>query len=320
MRAFIAFPTLFAEICVYNAEETASSSPYVYPLRLASSLIFLLWWFGWFSSLKNTIYFILNKIATIILGDESQYNWQVALKSILNNMIPIAIYEGIYNRTGRYSLTPLIIGSTLTSIATFIKNSIYHKAVNRATHTRSIIMILSDLLVCAMLVLLYQLASLENVSLSIFLGIDIGIYFVFGILKEMGKGWSRFGINIHCKLVNYNAILFIQRILLRTFSGLSILLIMNNYVGDIISLFNYDSRIIGYIIIPFLGYRSFKRCISETTSFSLHLSLLICLICINAGNVASGCLLVLMMPPFPSNPYLAISSIFQIPPKAMHKN
>lgn len=69
MRAFIAFPTLFAEICIYNSESSALSSPYVYPLRLANSILFLLWWFGWFSSIKNTIYFIFNSIVTIILGD-----------------------------------------------------------------------------------------------------------------------------------------------------------------------------------------------------------------------------------------------------------
>jgi hypothetical protein len=177
-------------------------------------------------------------------------------------MIPIAIYEGIYYKTGKSSLSPLIIGSAITSIITFIKNVLVQKSVNRATYTRSIIMVVIDILVFIMLVLLYQLADLKAISLSIFLGIDIGVYFGFNILKELSKGWSRFGINVHCKIVNYNALLLIQRILLRVFSGLSILLIMNNYTSDIVSLFNYDSNIIGYIIIPFLGYRSFKRCIS----------------------------------------------------------
>jgi hypothetical protein len=108
--------------------------------------------------------------------------------------------------------------------------------------------------------------------------------------------------------------------LLRVLSGISVLLIMNNYLTNIISLFTYENNIIAYIIIPFLGYRAFKRCLSETLSFSLHLSLLICLIAINTNNVASGCLVVLMMPPFPPSSYLAIVSIFQIPPKANHKN
>jgi hypothetical protein len=235
-------------------------------------------------------------------------------------MIPIAIYEGIYYKNGKPSLSPLIIGSAITSIITFIKNVLVQKPLNRATHIRSIIMVVIDILVFIMLVLLYQLADLKAVTLSIFLGIDIGVYFGLNVLKELAKGWSRFGINVHCKIVNYNALLLIQRILLRVFSGLCILLIMSNYLADITSLFNYETNIIGYIIVPFLGYRSFKRCISETTSFSLHLSLLICLIAINTGSVASGCLLVLMMPPFPPSPYLAILSIFQIPPKATHKN
>jgi ABC-type polysaccharide/polyol phosphate export permease len=112
----------------------------------------------------------------------------------------------------------------------------------------------------------------------------------------------------------------IQRSLLRVFSGLSILFIINNYLSSILSLFDYQNNIIAYIIVPILSYRSFKRCLSETYSFSLHLSLLICLIAINTGNVASGCLLVLMMPPFPPNTYQTIVSIFQIPPKAIHKN
>jgi len=235
-------------------------------------------------------------------------------------MIPIAIYEGVYYRTGVYSLNPLIVGSVVTSVITFIKNRLVHKSVNRATSIRSIVLIVADLLICAMLVLLYHLASLKEVSLSLFLGIDIGIYFGFNLLKELSKGWSRFGINVHCTILNYNALLLLQRMLLRTFSGLSVLLIMANYLSNFVSLFNYDSTIIGYIIVPFLGYRSFKRCISEANSFSLHLSLLLCLIAINTGNVAGGCLLVLMMPPFPSSPYLAILSIFQIPAKATHKN
>jgi hypothetical protein len=69
MRAFLSFPTLFAEICIYNAENTAMWSAYTYPLRLASSIIFVVWCMGWVSSIKNTAYFILNKMAMIILGD-----------------------------------------------------------------------------------------------------------------------------------------------------------------------------------------------------------------------------------------------------------
>ena len=127
-------------------------------------------------------------------------------------------------------------------------------------------------------------------------------------------------MNINCKLIKYNYLLLINRILLRVFSGLCVLFIMDNYLSTILTGFNYKTNIISYIIIPILGYRSFKRCISETTSFSLHLSFLICLIAINTGYASAGCLVVLMMPPFPSNSYQTLVSIFQIPPKAHHKN
>jgi hypothetical protein len=73
-------------------------------------------------------------------------------------MIPIAIYEWVYYRTGVYSLNPLIVGSAVTSVVTFIKNRLVHKSVNRATSIRSIVLIVIDLLICAMLVLLYHLA------------------------------------------------------------------------------------------------------------------------------------------------------------------
>ena len=75
-----------------------------------------------------------------------------------------------------------------------------------------------------------------------------------------------------------------------------------------------------YIIIPFLAYRSFKRCLTYTTSLSLHGSLLIALISIQSGRAGGGTLLALIMPPLLSNPYHAIISIFTIPPKAVHRN
>lgn len=44
-------------------------------------------------------------------------------------MIPYAIYEGIYYQTSVYSLNPLIIGSTITAIVTFIKNKLVLKKI-----------------------------------------------------------------------------------------------------------------------------------------------------------------------------------------------
>ena len=82
-------------------------------------MIFAVWWLGWISSIKNTAYLLLNKIAMIILGDEHQTSWINAIKSIITNMIPIAIYEGVYYRRESPSMSPLIIGATISSILTF---------------------------------------------------------------------------------------------------------------------------------------------------------------------------------------------------------
>lgn len=98
------------------------------------------------------------------------------------------------------------------------------------------------------------------------------------------------------------------------------LVILNQYQPDYLGRFGYNSTVSNYIIIPFLAYRSFKRCLAYTTSLSLHGSLLIALISLHSGRVGGGTLLALIMPPLPSNPYHAIVSIFTIPPKAVHKN
>lgn len=120
MRFFIAFPILLSEIIVYNSN-VSPLNEHLYPLRFACSIIFAIWWLGWISSIKNTVYLMLNKIAMIILGDEHQTSWINALKSIITNMVPIAIYEGIQYKRGSPSLSPFIIGATVTSILTFIK-------------------------------------------------------------------------------------------------------------------------------------------------------------------------------------------------------
>ena len=96
--------------------------------------------------------------------------------------------------------------------------------------------------------------------------------------------------------------------------------ILTKYQSDYVDRFGYEANISNYIIIPFLAYRSFKRCLTYTTSLSLHGSLLIALISIQSGRAGGGTLLALIMPPLLSNPYHAIMSIFTIPPKAVHRN
>jgi len=104
-------------------------------------MIFAAWWLGWISSIKNTAYLLLNKIAMIILGDEHQTSWINSIKSIIINMIPIAIYEGVYYRRESPSMSPLIIGATFSSILTFLKINQSMKDV-RNSNKRCIILII----------------------------------------------------------------------------------------------------------------------------------------------------------------------------------
>jgi hypothetical protein len=57
-----------------------------------------------------------------------------------------------------------------------------------------------------MLCLIYSFGNIKDVSLSIFLAIDIGIYILFNIFKEMVSGWSRFGCNIQIECIKYSQI------------------------------------------------------------------------------------------------------------------
>ena len=77
----------------------------------------------------------------IILGDEHQTSWINAIKSIITNMIPIAIYEGVYYRSESPSMSPLIIGATISSILTFLKINQSMKDV-RNSNKRCIILII----------------------------------------------------------------------------------------------------------------------------------------------------------------------------------
>ena len=134
------------------------------------------------------------------------------------------------------------------------------------------------------------------------------------------KGWSYFGFifNVQCIRINYiNAI---HRIIQRIVAALCVLIVMFNYYNDFLGLFPYNSALVAKAIYPFLGFRSFKRCITYTNSFSLHFSILICLILVNTGRTAEGTLILLIMPPFPNWIWSAFASIFTIPKKLVHKN
>jgi hypothetical protein len=95
MRFFVALPTLLAEFIIFHSREQTGISPsnsFLFPLRLINSIIFVLWWFGWLSSLRSTLHFIVNRTGMLIHGNESQHTFKDAVIGLVVNTTPIAIY------------------------------------------------------------------------------------------------------------------------------------------------------------------------------------------------------------------------------------
>jgi hypothetical protein len=140
------------------------------------------------------------------------------------------------------------------------------------------------------------------------------------LLKEALKGWSYFGLSLNVRCFRVTYVQGASRVLLRIISGVTVLHIMMNYSSQFLSLIPFDVNFLSYVALPFLGYRSFKRSISETTSFSLHLSFLLGLLMALGDRPAQGALLILAMPPYPAWIWSSFVSIFSIPPKLVHPN
>lgn len=142
MRFFIVFFPLLAEFIIFNSMDLTGilpSNKYLFPLRITNSLIFMTWWFGWISSINTTLFFIVNKIATFILGNQPESSFKSAFIGLINNMIPIAIYMITYARSGQPSLIPLIVGPIATSIVTFLRYNIFWDRIT-SNYGRSVLL------------------------------------------------------------------------------------------------------------------------------------------------------------------------------------
>lgn len=118
----------------------------------------------------------------LILGNESQNTFKDALIGVLVNLVPIGIYEILYKVKDESTLSSMLIGATVTSIFTFIRYSISTKNVSDS-YTRSIVLIILEILICLALVLIYKIANLPSLDLTIFLVIDIVIYVIMVLIK-----------------------------------------------------------------------------------------------------------------------------------------
>ncbi len=78
---------------------------------------------------------------------------------------------------------------------------------------------------------------------------------------------------------------------------------------------NVDMKYFLYFFIPFLIYRSYKRSLSNSITFSFHFSVAICLYLVLNSHCLEGILSILFFPPLPQNFLMVFLSPFLIPPK-----
>lgn len=126
--------------------------------------------------------------------------------SVILNMGGIAVFDGVYYNSRAISLTPLIVGATLSSILIFIKNTCVYKSTRNKSYIRSILMVGIEMGICLMLCLVYQLSN-QQINPTTFLAIDLAIYLLFAIVKELHHGWSKFGFNINITAIKYSHLL-----------------------------------------------------------------------------------------------------------------
>jgi hypothetical protein len=79
-------------------------------------------------------------------------------------------------------------------------------------------------------------------------------------------------------------------------------------------------KYVEYFFLPFLFYRTYKRSLSASNTFSFHLSVLICLILTFLGQTTQGILCILFFPPFPHNLFMSFIAPFTTPSKLKAKN
>jgi hypothetical protein len=101
MRFFIAFPLLLTEILVFSIPPESPNPPIVPYLSLSISLLFVIWWLGWLSSLYNTIFFTINNLLNgLVFGEGINHSghtfrgkrmWWTGLLGVVLNTVVIGV-------------------------------------------------------------------------------------------------------------------------------------------------------------------------------------------------------------------------------------
>lgn len=144
----------------------------------------------------------------LILGNESVHTLRDSFMGIVVNMVPIIIYLILYHRRGEVSLSSMIIGSTSTSILTFFRYNCFFSTLSQGK-ARPIIMIVFEAVICLMLMLVYKNADLSRINITVLLAIDVGLYAVVNLVKQVVKGWSNFGCVFDTTCIKYKYLLML---------------------------------------------------------------------------------------------------------------
>ena len=179
----------------------------------------------------------------------------------------------------------------------------------------------------------------EQVIVTAILGLDVGLYLLLMLFRELTRVVSKFGFSFNpCCFQKYLPEIIrdqITKILLRITASVSVLALIHRmddsesfrrYILDYTPLTIAEStraqNFVQYFVIPILIFRSYKRC--QFFNHSIHIAIIISFALILSDYTLymyESAFIVLALPLFPYNPFPALFlTPFSIPKKLRHKN
>lgn len=154
--------------------------------------------------------------------------------------------------------------------------------------------------------------SPNDVAAIALMAIDIGVYLVCLVLLDLGRGRTHFG-TLGTPRLSTALSKTIMRSLARTILDTTITLLCYNAHIQLLWTGSYWHQ----LCLRVITYRSYKRAIYSPLDWSIHLSFVLSLICVNNTSLFWIPLLMIPLPDWPSLQFL---SLFTIPKKNLHSN
>ena len=169
---------------------------YLHQLQLCTGLLFVTWMIGWISSIRNNILFFINSINHIIFADEKHSELLPSFCSLIFNISIIVGYLGLVNN----DKAAYFIGTaTLTSFVTLLILVVPKDTLSlHSSKTRIIASVVVEVLICGGMIGLSLGVNFATIDSVVFLAIDLGMYAIFLVLKELRRSRSKFGCLFGC--------------------------------------------------------------------------------------------------------------------------